>query len=86
MVGGDGGGPQLVDVATVVHVDGLGLIGVKSNNGLQEGNTDIENYRRHTFIIQLQILENENHDLANARSSSSRADPGLRVAFKYLNI
>ena len=43
VVGGDGGGPQLVDVATVVNMDGLGLIGVKSNNGLQEGNTDFEN-------------------------------------------
>ena len=29
---------------------------------------------------------NENHDLAIARSSSSCADPGLRVAFKCLNI
>ena len=29
---------------------------------------------------------NENHDLAIARSTSSRADPGLRVAFKCLNI
>ena len=57
MVGGDGGGPQLVDVAAVVHVDGLGLIGVKSNNGLQEGNIDNET-RRNTFIILLQILEN----------------------------
>ena len=28
----------------------------------------------------------ENHDLAIARSSSSRADPGLRVAFKCSNI
>ena len=28
----------------------------------------------------------ENHDLAIARSSSSRADPGLRVAFKCLNV
>ena len=57
MVGGDGGGAQLVDVAAVVHVDGLGLIGVKSNNGLQEGNIDNET-RRNTFIIPLQILEN----------------------------
>ena len=32
------------------------------------------------------INYNENHDLATARSSSSRADPGLRVAFKCLNI
>ena len=37
VVGGDGGGAQLVDVATVVHVDGPGLIWVKSNNGLREG-------------------------------------------------
>ena len=29
---------------------------------------------------------NENHDLAIARSTSSYADPGLRVAFKCLNI
>ena len=57
MVGGDGGGAQLVDVAAVVHVDGLGLIGVKSNNGLQEGNIDNKT-RRNTFIILLQILEN----------------------------
>ena len=28
----------------------------------------------------------ENHDLAIARSSYSRADPGLRVAFKCLNV
>ena len=28
----------------------------------------------------------ENHDLAIARSSSSRADSGLRIAFKCLNI
>ena len=35
MVGGDGGGPQLVDVATVVHVDGPGLIELKSNDGLR---------------------------------------------------
>ena len=28
----------------------------------------------------------ENHDLAIASSSSSRADPGLRVAFKCLNV
>ena len=34
MVGGDGGGPQLVDVAAVVHVDSAGLIGLKSNDGL----------------------------------------------------
>ena len=34
----------------------------------------------------LEYDNNENHDLAIARSSSSRADPGLRVAFKYLNI
>ena len=32
------------------------------------------------------IILNENHDLAIARSSSSRVDPGLRVAFKCLNI
>ena len=31
------------------------------------------------------FITNENHDLAMARSSSSRADPRLRVAFKYLN-
>ena len=31
------------------------------------------------------ILEHENHDLAITRSSSSLADPGLRVAFKCLN-
>ena len=35
VVGGDGGGAQLVDVATVVHVDGPGLIRLKSNNGLR---------------------------------------------------
>ena len=29
---------------------------------------------------------NENHDLAIARDSSSRADSGLRVAFKCLNV
>ena len=34
VVGGDGGGAQLVDVATVVHVDSAGLIGLKSNDGL----------------------------------------------------
>ena len=34
----------------------------------------------------IQLFINENHDLANARSSSSRADPGLRVAFKCLNV
>ena len=28
----------------------------------------------------------ENHDLAIARSSSSRADPRLGVAFKCLNV
>ena len=28
----------------------------------------------------------ENHDLAIARSSSSPDDPGLRVAFKCLNV
>ena len=28
----------------------------------------------------------ENHDLAIARSSSSRANPGLRLAFKCLNV
>ena len=28
----------------------------------------------------------ENHDLAIARSSSSHADSGLRVAFKCLNV
>ena len=33
-----------------------------------------------------EILNHENHDLAIARSSSSRADPGLRMAFKYLNV
>ena len=43
VVRGDWGGAQLVDVAAVVHVDGLGLIGVKSNNGLQKGNIDIDN-------------------------------------------
>ena len=37
VVGGDGGGAQLVDVSAVVHVDGPGLIWVKSNNGLREG-------------------------------------------------
>ena len=31
-------------------------------------------------------VSNENHNLANARSSSSHADPELRVAFKCLNI
>ena len=31
-------------------------------------------------------IMHENHDLAIARSSSSRADPGLRVAFKCLNV
>ena len=37
-------------------------------------------------IIQLerQLEINENHDLAIARSSSSHADTGLRVAFKCL--
>ena len=35
---------------------------------------------------EVRIFRNENHDLANARSSSSRADPGLRVAFKCLNV
>ena len=37
----------------------------------------------------LEMLSNyidENHDLAVARSSSSRADPGQRVAFKCLNV
>ena len=45
------------------------------------------------LLLLLRILETccqlyryENHDLAIARSSSSRADPGLRVAFKCLNI
>ena len=33
-----------------------------------------------------QIIYYENHDLAIARSSSSRADPGLKVAFKCLNV
>ena len=32
------------------------------------------------------LINNENHDLAIARSSSSRADPGLRVAVKCLNV
>ena len=49
MVGGDGGGAQLVDVAAVVHVDGLGLIGVKSNNGLQKGNIDIDHQTTHFY-------------------------------------
>ena len=46
-------------------------------------------FRLCAFLLcesQIEILRNENHDLANARSSSSRADPGLRVAFKCLNI
>ena len=32
------------------------------------------------------IIANENHDIAIARSSSSPADPGLKMAFKYLNV
>ena len=37
---------------------------------------------RHNLYMYI----NENHDLAIARSSSSHADPGLRVAFKCLNV
>ena len=36
------------------------------------------------FIHEINI--NENHDLAIARSSFSCADPGLREAFKCLNV
>ena len=35
---------------------------------------------------QNKVYVNENHDLANARSSSSRADSGLSEAFKGLNV
>ena len=34
VVGGEGGGPQLVDVAAVVHVDGPRLIGIQRHDGL----------------------------------------------------
>ena len=37
-------------------------------------------------FICLRIYKYENHNLAIARSSSSRADPGLRVAVKCLNV
>ena len=40
----------------------------------------------HVMLRHWLYKEYENHDLAIARSSSSRADPGLRVAFKCLNI
>ena len=36
--------------------------------------------------MEVTLYMYENHDLAVARSSSSRADPGLRVAFKCLNV
>ena len=36
--------------------------------------------------VGVENIKYENHDLAIARSSSSRADPGLRVAFKCLNV
>ena len=39
-----------------------------------------------TIRIAHALYVNENHDLAIARSSSSRANPGLRVAFKCLNV
>ena len=55
MVGGDGGGPQLVDVATVVHVDGPGLIELKSNDCLRrEYLLDVGIL---LYLIPLQILE-----------------------------
>ncbi len=38
------------------------------------------------FPSDSQILVDENHDLAIARSCSSHADPGLTVAFKCLNV
>ena len=31
------------------------------------------------------LILHENHDIALTMSSSSHADPGLKVAFKYLN-
>ena len=38
-------------------------------------------------VFGVELIKYENHDLAIARSSSSRADPGLRVvAFKFLNV
>ena len=44
-------------------------------------------YRNIKSRLSSQKLYNhENHDLAFARSSSSHADPGLRVAFKCLNV
>ena len=38
------------------------------------------------LVYFLKNIQYENHDLAIARSSSSRADPGHRVAFKCLNV
>ena len=43
-------------------------------------------YNRYGQTLLFTSIINENHDLAIARSSSSRADPGLRVAFKCLNV
>ena len=36
MVGGDGRGAQLEDVAAVVHVDGAGLAGGQGHDGLED--------------------------------------------------
>ena len=41
---------------------------------------------RRRSSTQEEIIQNENYNLAIARSSSSRADPGLRVAFECLNV
>ena len=38
------------------------------------------------LVLLAKLTIYENHDLAIARSSSSHADPGLRVAFKCLNV
>ena len=39
-----------------------------------------------TVSFSGKFIQDENHDLAIARSSSSHADSGLRIGFKYLNV
>ena len=46
----------------------------------------IAKYSSSHFGSMLLLYLYENHDLAIARSSSSHADFGLRVAFKCLNV
>ena len=78
----------LIEVKYPHYIYTLTIFNKKHKNKSKNKNKTKTGRHKDSAVPFLQRLLNkdENHDLAIARSSSSRADPGLRVAFKCLNV